>query len=76
VSKTVCFLPGDGLQDFMIERWLDLNYEDIQLNKSYVKKSEEEGKAGATGATGAEAGATGAEAGATGGEATGAEPAI
>jgi len=29
-------------QDFMIERWLDLNYEDIQLNKSYVKKSEEE----------------------------------
>ena len=39
-------------QDFMIERWLDLSYDDIQLNKSYVKKSEEDGKAGATGATG------------------------
>ena len=49
-------------QDFMIERWLDLSYEDIQLNKSYVKKAEEEAKAGATGAeAGAEAGATGAE---------------
>jgi len=56
-------------QDFMIERWLDLSYEDIQLNKSYVKKAEEEAKAGATGA---EAGATGAEAGAEAG-ATGAE---
>ena len=52
-------------QDFMIERWLDLSYEDIQLNKSYIKKAEEEGAAGATGAgaTGAEAGATGAEGG-------------
>lgn len=56
-------------QDFMIERWLDLSYEDIQLNKSYVKKAEEEAKAGTTGA---EAGATGAEAGAEAG-ATGAE---
>ncbi len=57
-------------QDFMIERWLDLSYEDIQLNKSYVKKAEEEGKAGATGATGAEAGA---EAGAEPGAEAGAE---
>jgi hypothetical protein len=57
-------------QDFMIERWLDLNYEDIQLNKSYIRKAEEEGKSGATGATGA----TGAEAGgAEAGAATGAE---
>lgn len=44
-------------QDFMIERWLDLSYDDIQLNKSYVKKAEEAGKEAATGATGGEAGA-------------------
>jgi hypothetical protein len=31
-------------QDFMIENWLDLNYDDIQLNKSYIKKAEKEGK--------------------------------
>jgi hypothetical protein len=64
-------------QDFMIERWLDLNYEDIQLNKSYIKKAEEEGKSAATGATGGEAAggeAAGGEA-ATGGEAAGAEEA-
>lgn len=65
-------------QNFMIERWLDLSYEDIQMNKSYIKKAEEQGKEAATGATGGaeaggeaggEAGATGGEAGATGGEA-------
>ena len=47
-------------QDFMIERWLDLPYDDIQMNKNYVKKAEEKGKEAATGAeapaaTGAEA---------------------
>jgi hypothetical protein len=57
-------------QNFMIERWLDLSYDDIQLNKSYVKKAEEAGKAGATGA-----GATGGEAAAGAEAATGAEPA-
>ena len=31
-------------QDFMIERWLDLSYEDIQSNKLYVKKAEEKSK--------------------------------
>jgi hypothetical protein len=37
-------------QDFMIERWLDLPYEDIRMNKSYVKKAEDQGKeAGGTG---------------------------
>jgi len=44
-------------QDFMIERWLDLSYDDIQLNKSYVKKAEESGKSAATGATGGDAAA-------------------
>jgi hypothetical protein len=68
-------------QDFMIERWLDLSYDDIQLNKSYVKKSEEDGKAGATGATGGEAAAEPAAAEpaaaepAAGEPAAGAEPA-
>ena len=47
-------------QDFMIERWLDLPYDDIQMNKNYVKKADEKGKEAATGAeapaaTGAEA---------------------
>jgi hypothetical protein len=42
-------------QDFMIERWLDLPYEDIRMNKSYVKKAEDQGKeAGGTGAAPAE----------------------
>jgi hypothetical protein len=40
-------------QDFMIERWLDLPYEDIQMNRLYVKKAGEQ--AGETGATGAAA---------------------
>lgn len=31
-------------QDFMIERWLDLSYEDIQSNKLYVKRAEEKSK--------------------------------
>jgi hypothetical protein len=63
-------------QDFMIERWLDLSYDDIQLNKSYVKKSEEDGKAGATGATGGEAAAEPAAAEPAAAEpAAGAEPA-
>jgi hypothetical protein len=58
-------------QDFLIERWLDLNNDDLKMNKAYVKKAEEAGKeaaTGAAGAAGAEAGATGAEpeAGATG----------
>ena len=61
-------------QNFMIERWLDLSYDDIQLNKSYVKKAEEEGK-GATGATGAEPAAAGAEPAAPAEPAAGAEPA-
>lgn len=61
-------------QNFMIERWLDLSYDDIQLNKSYVKKAEEEGK-GATGATGAEPAAGGAEPAAPAEPAAGAEPA-
>ena len=47
-------------QDFMIERWLDLPYDDIQMNKNYVKKADEKVKEAATGAeapaaTGAEA---------------------
>ena len=55
-------------QDFMIERWLDLSYDDIQLNKSYVKKAEEAGKSAATGATGgAGAEASGGAEAATGG---------
>ena len=37
-------------QDFMIERWLDLPYDDIQMNKNYVRKAEEKGKEAATGA--------------------------
>ncbi len=42
-------------QDFMIERWLDLPYEDIRMNKSYIKKAEDQGKeAGGTGAAPAE----------------------
>ena len=53
-------------QDFMIERWLDLPYDDIQMNKNYVKKADEKGKEAATGAeapaaTGAEAPAPPAE---------------
>ena len=64
-------------QDFMIERWLDLSYDDIQLNKSYVKKSEEDGKAGATGATGgAEAAADPAAAEPAAEPAAGEEPAV
>lgn len=64
-------------QDFMIERWLDLSYDDIQLNKSYVKKSEEDGKAGATGATGgAEAAAEPAAAEPAAEPAAGEEPAV
>ena len=54
-------------QDFLIERWLDLNNDDLKMNKAYVKKAEEAGKEAATGAAGA-AGAAGAEAGATGAE--------
>ena len=54
-------------QDFLIERWLDLNNDDLKMNKAYVKKAEEAGKEAATGAAG-EAGAAGAEAGATGAE--------
>ena len=56
-------------QDYLIERWLDLSNDDIKMNKSYIRKAEEEGKGAATGATGGEAGATGGEAGSTGGEA-------
>ncbi len=53
-------------QDFMIERWLDLSYDDIQLNKSYVKKAEEDEKSAATGATGGAEAATGSAEAATG----------
>lgn len=52
-------------QDYLIERWLDLSNDDIKMNKFYVKKAEEEVKAGATGAA---EGATGAAEGATGAE--------
>jgi hypothetical protein len=56
-------------QDFLIERWLGLPNDDIQMNKTYLEKDKEEGQGAATGAAPAAGGEAGGEA------ATGAAPA-